>query len=200
MSTPTPEAIFEGILEKIYRAEQVDFLHLSLINLLDMVKDGEIDLMLEQPKKTFKQKAAFIDKVIEGIESRELRAALLEIFQLELEDPAHELAFFREKYLGALLRTLQQEAEHFIIVKLVVAVDFKEKDLREMVDLLEGKIERQVALELRVDPDLIGGAIIQFGTYISDYSLKTRLDLFRSHWHRAVVEEFAPHKQGAVTA
>lgn len=183
--TPSPEAIFEKVPDQLYRAEQVDFLNLSLINLLDMVKDGEIDLVLEQNKKTFKQKAAFIDKIIEAVESRELKDALLEMFNIELNDPKQEMKLFGEKYLGKLLRDLQLEAEKFTIVRLRLAKDFKEADLREMVKVLESKIEKRVALEITLDTTLIGGVIIQFGTYISDYSLKSRLEQFREHWHGA---------------
>jgi F-type H+-transporting ATPase subunit delta len=182
-----PEEITTSLLDKIYRAEQIDMLHLSLINLLDMVKDGEIDLVLDQNGKTFKQKAAFIDKIIEAVESKELKDGLLEIFNIELEDTNQEMNYFREKYLGTLLRNLQEKAEKFTVVRLTLAKEFKDTDLREMVLILEKKIEKRVALEITVDSSLIGGAVIQFGTYISDYSLKSRLDQFRAHW-RSVSE------------
>ena len=62
----------------------------------------------------------------------------------------------------------------------------KEKDIKEMAEVMSQKIGAQVVLSCKVDSSLIGGAIIQHGSYVSDYSLKSQLDLFRSRWHKAV--------------
>lgn len=65
---------------------------------------------------------------------------------------------------------------------------FKEHDVWEFAALLSKKIDRPVVVSVKVEKDLIGGAIIQFGSYLSDFSIKTQLDIFRENWHKAVVE------------
>jgi F0F1-type ATP synthase delta subunit len=169
--------LVEAITSTFHRAEQLDLLHLSLINLLDMVKDGEVDLVLDQDSKSVKQKRAFIDKLIAGVSSEELAEVLR----------SQPLDFFREKDLGEFLTALRKEAEKFEIVRLTLALEFKEQDLRDMVAVLSEKLGKPVVLSIKVDRSLFGGAIIQHGSYQSDFSLHTQLDIFRSRWHKAVV-------------
>jgi len=148
-----------------------------------MIKDGEIDLVLEQAKKTETQKRAFVQKVIDSLDSPELRDAL----QDELDSGSTD--FFLEKHLRELLIALQKEAERILTVKLTVAIEFKQKDLQEMASLLSTNLGKPVALDVSIDHSLVGGTIIQYGNYISDYSIKSRLEQFRSRWKEAVVEK-----------
>ncbi len=181
-SKAEPYQLVSALLAKLYRAEQLDALHLSIINLLDMVMDEEISLVLEQKGKTDTEKFSFLQKVVDSVHSPELHGLL--------EDAVHrkDLRFFDEKELGDLLRYLQKQAQQFVIVKLTVAVHFKEHDVWEFAALLSKKIDRPVVVSVKVEKDLIGGAIIQFGSYLSDFSIKTQLDIFRENWHKAVVE------------
>ena len=178
----TPVSFISGILSQIYTAKQLDVLHLSIINLLDMIKDGEIDLVLEQNKKTAKQKKAFIQKIIDSLESSEL------VTPLQNELDAGNVDFFFEKHLKEYLGQLQHEAEKVVPVKLTTAIEFKVKDLRDMVDQLTRSLGKPTVLNISVDHSLIAGAIVQYGNYITDYSLKSRLEQFRKHWEEAVIE------------
>jgi ATP synthase F1 delta subunit len=167
----------------MYRAEQLDLLHLTLINLLDMVRDGEIDLVLEQDTKTDQHKNLFIEKLLTDCKSAELKKTLTEHLA------ADGIDFFREKNLGPFLQAIQHAANACTVVKLTVAVEFKEKDLREMAAVLSERLGKQVVLGIKVDHSLIGGAIIQHGSYLNDYSVKTQLEMYRSRWHKAVAEQ-----------
>ncbi len=171
-----------NVLDGFYRAEQVDLLHVALTNLLEMVSAGEIDIYLEQHEKTAAQKKAFIQKIVSDVESPELKKALEERLK------ENDLEFFRERNLGGVLAAVQRVAETIQIVKLRVAVSFKEKDLQDMVKQLEEQLGTEVALELSVERSLLGGAIVQFGTAIRDYSIKSRLETVRETWKAAVVE------------
>jgi F-type H+-transporting ATPase subunit delta len=170
------------LVQEIYRSEQLDILHLAIINLLDMVRDGEIDLVLEQSNKSTEQKELFIKKLVESLKAeglqKELRKHLAE----------HDLTFFREKELGPFLQDVQNKANECIVVKVTVAIEFKEKDVKEMAASLSARLGKQVVLSIQVNPTLIGGAIVQHGSFLNDYSLKTQLDLYRSRWQRAVTE------------
>ena len=171
------------ITSQIYKAEQLDLLQLSLINLLDMVKDEEIDLILSQPNKSLAQKKLFLEKIIATVHSKELYQLL------ETALKQNHMEFFQGKYLGALLRQLRAWDEQFKVIKLAVALDFEDSDLRVMAALLSQKVQHPVALEIKVDKSLIGGAVIQYGSFISDYSIKTQLDMVRSSWKKAVLDQ-----------
>lgn len=177
-TTSNPAELIESLLAQLYRADQLDFLHLSLINLLEMTAADEIEMILDQPDKSAKHKQLFLEKVIGAVSSAELQAIL------EKQD----ITFFRTRDFEPFLHTLQHRAQDFAVVKLSVALEFTEADLREMATLMSEKIGHPTVLAVKVEKDLIGGAIVQYGSYLSDYSLKTQLDVFRSKWHRAVVE------------
>ena len=171
------------LVEAMYKAEQLDLLHLSLINLIDMVRDGEIDLVLDQDNKTLTQKKLFIEKLINDITSPELKKLLTD----RLKNEGVEI--FSEKNIGPFLHAIQRTANGCTVVKLTVATTFKEKDLQEMAAILSERIGKQVMLSIKVDTSLIGGVIMQHGSYLSDYTVKTQLDLYRSRWHKAVAEK-----------
>ena len=101
------------------------------------------------------------------------------------------LDFFSKKEFPDFLAHLQREVEKIVIVKLTVALKFKEPDLKAMASLLSEKIGKPVAFQLTVDRSLIGGAIIQYGNYLSDYSIRTKLGEFKEQWHEAINEENA---------
>jgi|GEM_PF-6856996 len=179
----SPNEAAHALVQELYQAEQLDLLHLAVINLLDMVKDGEIDLVLEQDNKSTEQKEAFLQKMV-----GEVRAAGLQK-ELQKHLDAHDIAFFQEKEFGPFLQTIQYAANGGVVAKLTVAIKFKDKDIKEMAAKFSAKLGKQVVLSIKVDPSLIGGAIIQHGSYLNDYSLKTQLDLYRSRWHRAVADK-----------
>ncbi len=177
-----PYQLVTAMLGKLYRAEQLDALHLSIINLLDMVMDEELSLVLEQKNKSEAEKLSFLQKVVDSVHSPELHGVL--------EDAIHrkDLAFFDEKELGDLLRFLQKEAQQFTIVRLTLALHFKEHDIWEFAALLSKKINKPVVISVKVEKDLIGGAIIQFGSYLSDFSIRSQIEIFQENWHKAVVD------------
>ena len=179
-SSPTDEAY--TLIGSIYLSEQLDLLHLAVINLLDMVTDQEIDLVLEQENKDDRQKKLFIEKLLQSIRCLPLQ----KLFQDHLEK--NDLHFFQERNFGPFLNALHHAANQCTVVKLTVAIEFKEKDVRDLAVLLSKKIGQQVVLNLKVDKSMIGGAIVQHGSYLNDYSLKTQLDMYRSRWHHAVAE------------
>lgn len=177
--TDSPETLVESIVQ----AEDLDRLHIAVINLLDMVRAEEIDLVLNQSEKNDAHKQKFVEKVIADVHSPHLQRYLQRLLATDGIDA------FREKTLGQLLHDIQTAAEKVAIVKVTVAIEFKEADIKEMAALLASRLRQPVALSLKVDRSLIGGAIVQYGSYLSDFSVKTQLETYRSHWHKAVVEK-----------
>lgn len=172
-----------NLLAKFVRSKQLDSLHFSLSTLLDLTKEGSIDLIIDQPNKSLKQKVSYLEKVIAELPSEELQAALKELLS------QGNLEIFSSKYLPDFVKSLQRQAEKIQIINITVAIEFKEKDLEDLVKAFSKRIEQPAAFEVTVDPSLIGGTIIRFGNYISDYSLKTRLEQFRSEWSKAVTDK-----------
>lgn len=178
-ATDSPESLVAGIVI----AEDLDRLHIAVINLLDMVRAEEIDLVLNQDGKTAEQKQKFVEKVIADLSSPHLQRYLQRLLATE------GVGAFKEKHLLDVLQEIQQHASRVAIVKVTVAVSFKEADVKEMAALMTNRLGQQAVLSLKVDHSLIGGAIVQYGSYSNDFSLKSQLDIYRGNWHKAVIEK-----------
>lgn len=174
------KALQDKIIGQIYLSSQLDELHASLTELQELVKDGDIELILEQPGKSLKQKVKYIEKVIDALPSD----ILTETLDDALEEGDMEL--FSTRYASDFINSLDQALDSIKLLAIEVAVEFKEEDLREMAASFSQRMGFQTALEVTVNPGLIGGAIIRFGNHISDYSIKSRLDQFTDSWEKAV--------------
>jgi hypothetical protein len=105
------DSFLPTVLDQFYRADQVDLLHVAIANMTEMITAGDIDIFLDLAGKTAAQKKAFLQKIINGIESPELRSAL----QAKLAED--DIEFFRERNLSIMFTALQKEAERITIVK-----------------------------------------------------------------------------------
>lgn len=169
------------IVTKASRAEQLDLIYVSAGSIIELADAGEIDLILEQPRKSPTQKLAFIRKILDEIESPILREAV----ERNLKEAS--IKYYDSHTLIPFLKSVRDTIEGIEIVRLTVACEFTPEDLAEMATVMAKRIGKPVAFDLTVDRSIIGGAVIQFGHYLSDYTIKTRLDQFRSQWRQAVV-------------
>ena len=70
---------------------------------------------------------------------------------------------------------LRHEAEGEVDVELVAAREVPEPLLRQITEALQQRLHRQVAVQARTDPALLGGAVIRAGDLVIDGSLRGRL-------------------------
>ncbi|MEK6749536.1 MAG: F0F1 ATP synthase subunit delta [Pseudomonadota bacterium] len=71
---------------------------------------------------------------------------------------------------------LRAEAERTVIAEVVTAFALDAAQEKSLVATLKQKLNREVSLQSRVDPELMGGAIIRVGDRVIDGSLSGRLN------------------------
>ncbi|MFN3505374.1 MAG: F0F1 ATP synthase subunit delta [Caldimicrobium sp.] len=54
-----------------------------------------------------------------------------------------------------------------------------EEEKKELEEALQKKLNKQVFLEVRVDPDILGGIKVKIGDYVWDGTLKSQLEKFK---------------------
>jgi ATP synthase F1 delta subunit len=69
--------------------------------------------------------------------------------------------------------------EQRLAVELTTAVELPEKELRALIRQIEQASGRKVEATTNVDPDLIGGVVLQVGTRRMDASVRGRLERLR---------------------
>jgi F-type H+-transporting ATPase subunit delta len=80
------------------------------------------------------------------------------------------------------------EAEGRIEVHAITAVPLTDDLRRRVIAKLEEKTGRRVELSESVDPEIIGGLVLEFGTAVVDASLRTRLGRLGAALRTAPVE------------
>jgi len=99
-----------------------------------------------------------------------------------------------EKFLTLLIeRRRMQYLEHIVKMyqalldeelgiargEVVAAYPLQEEEKRELEEALKEVLKKEVILESKVEPDIIGGVRIRIGDYIWDATFKTQLERFK---------------------
>jgi F-type H+-transporting ATPase subunit delta len=133
--------------------------------------------------------AASADKVRQLLESPDLAAELkaqrlIDLCGEELSDRAKNTVrlLARNKRLGiigeirAQFEERKAEEERILEVEVVSAYELTAEQSNKLREALQRKFDREVNLTGRVDPHVLGGAIIRAGDTVIDGSIRGRLD------------------------
>ncbi|MCS6946869.1 MAG: F0F1 ATP synthase subunit delta [Steroidobacteraceae bacterium] len=78
--------------------------------------------------------------------------------------------------IAAQFEALRSDAEGIADVNLTSAVALTDEQRAKFVAALQKRLQRSVRLHCAVDPNLVGGAIVQCGDFVIDGSLRGRLE------------------------
>jgi F-type H+-transporting ATPase subunit delta len=130
----------------------------------------ELDALLSNPETDSRVKASVLDQVVEG--SDELVRNLVRL--LAEKGRAGEI-----REVAAEFEALAQADAGVIEVELTTAHELSEQEFGRIVGRIEEASKRKVQASRSVDPDLIGGLVLQAGSMRLDASLRGRLDRLR---------------------
>jgi F-type H+-transporting ATPase subunit delta len=82
--------------------------------------------------------------------------------------------------IAAAYRRLLDERAGRVPVKVTTAVELSDEQQEKLVASLKGILRQEPVLDVRVDPDLLGGMIVQVGDSVIDTSVRSRLLALRS--------------------
>lgn len=130
----------------------------------------ELRAVLENPELDPKAKAAVLEDLLGGADVLVRNFLLLAAEKgriAELEEIARELD------------ALVAAEERVLSVELTTAFGLSDEQARDIVAQIERASGRTVEASRSVDPDLIGGLVLQAGSYRVDASVRGRLDRLR---------------------
>lgn len=78
--------------------------------------------------------------------------------------------------ISSLFEELRADAERTVTAEVVTAFKMDAAQEKALVASLKQKLNREVTLQTRVDPELLGGAIVRIGDRVIDGSLAGRLN------------------------
>jgi len=160
-------ALFQAAREA-GRVEQVSADLAALVEALDDVP--ELRAFLRNPQIDPPEKAAVLEEIASGVD--ELVRNFLRL--IAEKSRAGGLAEMIAEFQALVAR-----AENRLAVELTTAIELSEDDARSIVDQIQRASGRTVEATRSVDPALIGGIVLQVGSFLADGSVRGRLQRLR---------------------
>ena len=79
------------------------------------------------------------------------------------------------------LRAMRDKVAGRVRVKVTAPVPLLDTQIEALTTTLHTQLNAQPVLDIRIDPDILGGLIVQVGDKVYDTSVRTRLDNLRNH-------------------
>jgi F-type H+-transporting ATPase subunit delta len=160
-------ALFEAAQEQ----SKLDAVREQLREVVDAeAQVPELRALLRNPQLDPRARAAAIEDILAGAED------LLRNFLLLLADKG------RTGQLEEIAREFERlvaEHEGVIHAELTTAVELSDQEATKLLGQIEQASGRKVDATRRVDPDLIGGIVLQVGSHRLDASVRGRLERLR---------------------
>jgi F-type H+-transporting ATPase subunit delta len=160
-----------ALYEAAKEADRVDAVREELGDFVEAQRQvPELRELLRNPQLDQRVKASALEELLGGDEEL-VRNFLLLLAEKnragEIEDIAREF------------ERLAAKEEGILDVELTTAIELSDQEARDVVEQIEKASGRKVEATRVVDPDLIGGIVLQAGSMRLDSSVRGRLDRLR---------------------
>jgi len=136
----------------------------------------ELQMFLFSPYFSTKEKTEGLDKAISGGDE-----IVVNFLKLLIEKHRMPVVF----RIRAELDRLWEEENRMLPVTVTSAVELDTGTVKQIGDRIAEQTDRKVDLSSEVDPDILGGIIVQVGNSVLDASIRNRLENFRKQVARA---------------
>ena len=136
----------------------------------------ELQMFLFSPYFSTTEKTEGLDKAISGGDE-----TVVNFLKLLIEKHRMPVVF----RIRAELDRLWEEENRMLPVTVTSAVELDTGTVKQIGDRIAEQTDRTVDLSSKVDPDILGGIIVQVGNSVLDASIRNRLENFRKQVARA---------------
>lgn len=161
-----------SLFEVAGEQNKLDLLREQLAQLADALKENrDLELFFFSPYFSTKEKQAALEKVLDGADER-----LINFLGLLIENHRMPVIFrIRREY-----DRLWEQEKRLLPVVLTSAVELDEQTIEDLGERIGERTGRTVTLTTRVEPDILGGIVVQVGNSILDASIRNRLEQLRT--------------------
>jgi F-type H+-transporting ATPase subunit delta len=143
-------------------------------------ENKELEMAISNPLYDAESRKKVLGAIVERLgPSGVMRSFLLLLFDKGRIQYVKDIYLFYEK--------LTDELANIVRADLVSATDLPEETIEKIRAALAQKTGKEVKMDVRVDPALIGGAVTKIGDLVLDGSVRTQLKTLRESLQRSEV-------------
>ncbi len=142
-----------------------------------LVDNPHLQLFIKTPKIAKADKIAMIKRLLKLIVERELSQNEHAFVRLLLANKRLEIMSNILELFDKLTHTISKTR----VFNIVSTHPLNAKETQQMIGVLSAKYNSAVSIDVRVNPNLIGGIVIKEEDTVIDLSIQTRLDELNSH-------------------
>ncbi len=139
-----------------------------------IVSDARVRQLIGNPRVPSAQLAGFVDELASPATASAGAGESAPRNFLQLLSDNRRLKLLPE--IAAQFEALRAEAERTADVEVISAQPISEPDAAKLRATLEQRLQRRVRLHPQVDPALVGGAVVRYGDFVVDGSMRGRID------------------------
>jgi F-type H+-transporting ATPase subunit delta len=160
-----------SLFEVAREQDKLELLREQLGQFADALKGNrELELFFFSPYFSTAEKQGSLQKLLDGADDR-----LLSFLGLLIENHRMPVIYrIRREY-----DRLWEQENRLLPVVLTSAVELDEKTTKSLGERIGERTGRTVTLTTRVEPDILGGIVVQVGNSILDASIRNRLEQLR---------------------
>lgn len=161
-----------SLFEVAREQDKLDLLREQLGQFADALEDShELRLFFFSPYFSSKEKQSGLERLLDGADER-----LINFLDLLIENHRMPVIFrVRREY-----NRLWEQDKRLLPVVLTSAVELDAQTTRSLGERIGERTGRTVELTTRVEPDILGGIVVQVGNSILDASIRNRLEQLRT--------------------
>ena len=171
------EVYARALFEVAKEHDVLDRVHDELGEFTDALDDSEeLQMFFFSPYFSSEEKKDGVEKVVSGADER-----LVHFLQLLAE--RHRMPAIQR--IRRELDSMWAEEHRLLSVSVTSAVELDKSLVKEIGKKVEEQTGREVELDSRVDPEVLGGLVVRVGNMVLDASVRNRLEKFRKSVARA---------------
>jgi F-type H+-transporting ATPase subunit delta len=166
-----------SLFEVAKEQDKLDRVHEELDEFADAMNETrEMQMFLFSPYFSTKEKKEGLERAVSGADE-----ALLNFLELLIEKHRMPLIF----RIRAEFDALWEEENRLLPVQITSAVQLPDSTVKQIGDRISEQVDRKVDLSAVVEPDILGGIVVQVGNSVLDASIRNRLENLRKSVARA---------------
>ena len=165
LARPYAKALFELALSEKRLDQWSEYLNV----LAQVILDPEVSSFIRNPASTAEQQVILLNTLNEAAFKSD--KSLNNLIKLLVENKRSMLL----PEIAALYEFYKAEQEKTLDVDVISFSELSQQQEQKLIESLSARLQRNVSLNISLDPSLIGGAILRAGDLVIDGSVRSKL-------------------------